>query len=105
MTNTLMMDCLKSDFILETQPKDVLARMIIPSMADELANLACPVYGFWGQQDEMTPVSGASKFVDQCEHAQFTILSQCGHWVMVEYAQLFNTYMTAILKGDLSHVA
>lgn len=87
--------------ILETQPADVLSRMIIPNMADELAGLKCPVYGFWGEQDEMTPVSGAARFTRQCQNAQFTILSQCGHWVMVEYAELFNTYMSAILQGKL----
>ena len=87
--------------ILETQPKDVLSRMIIPNMADELRNLKCPVYGFWGQQDEMTPVSGAARFTSECQQAQFTILSRCGHWVMVEYAELFNTYLTAILQGKL----
>lgn len=88
--------------VLENQPADVLSRMIIPNMEEELANLQCPIYGFWGQQDEMTPVSGAAKFTTRCENAQFTILSQCGHWVMVEYAELFNRYLNGILSGDLS---
>lgn len=85
--------------ILETQPKDVLSRMDIPSMGEQLGELKCPVYGFWGEQDEMTPVSGASKFLQQCEQAQFIVLSQCGHWVMVEYAKLFNEYLSGILQN------
>lgn len=89
--------------ILENQPPEVLSRMIIPNMQSELGNLKCPIYGFWGEQDEMTPVSGASHFTKQCDHAQFTILSQCGHWVMVEYAQLFNNFLRSILNGDLEH--
>ena len=89
--------------VLEKQPPDVLSRMIIPNMSAELAKLQCPVYGFWGEQDEMTPVSGATHFTKQCKEAQFTILSQCGHWVMVEYAQLFNNYLRAILAGKLAH--
>lgn len=88
--------------ILENQPADVLSRMIIPSMGEQLGDIQCPVYGFWGEQDEMTPVSGAAKFTQQCDRAQFIILSQCGHWVMVEYAELFNHYLTGILKGQLS---
>ena len=91
--------------ILENQPADVLSRMVIPNMQSELGNLHCPVYGFWGQQDEMTPVSGAAYFTDQCQAAQFTILGQCGHWVMVEYAHLFNNYLRAILANDLQHTA
>lgn len=87
--------------ILENQPKEVLSRMDIPNMGGDLSNLKCPVFGFWGEQDEMTPVSGAAKFTQQCDHAQFVILSQCGHWVMVEHAELFNTYLTAILNGQL----
>ncbi|NND82405.1 MAG: alpha/beta fold hydrolase [Gammaproteobacteria bacterium] len=88
--------------ILETQPPDVLSRMIIPNMAAELPNLQCPVYGFWGEQDEMTPVSGVAHFTRQCQQAQFLTLSQCGHWVMVEHAGLFNAHLTGILDGNLS---
>lgn len=88
--------------ILENQPADVLSRMIIPSMGEQLGEIKCPVYGFWGEQDEMTPVSGAAKFTQQCEDAQFIILSQCGHWVMVEYADLFNQYLGGILQGKFS---
>ena len=47
--------------ILETQPKDVLSRLIIPSMGEQLGDLQCPVFGFWGHQDEMTPSSGATR--------------------------------------------
>ena len=88
--------------ILQTQPKDVLSRMIIPSMGEQLGDLKCPVYGFWGEQDEMTPVSGASRFTQQCEQAQFITLAHCGHWVMVEHAQLFNAYLSGILLNKFS---
>ena len=85
--------------ILETQPKDVLARMDIPSMGEDLGGIQCPVYGFWGEQDKLMPVSGAHKFLAQCDDAKFTFLSRCGHWVMIERAKLFNTYLSDILQG------
>lgn len=85
--------------ILQTQPKDVLSRMVIPSMADRLGDLACPIYGFWGQQDRLTPVSGAAKFLNQSRHCQFLILASCGHWVMVEKKDIFNAMLADILKG------
>ena len=85
--------------ILQTQPKDVLSRMIIPSMDEQLGDLQCPVFGFWGQQDEMTPSSGASKFLNQVSNCQFLMLSDCGHWVMVEHKELFNKALGDILEG------
>ena len=84
--------------ILENQPPEVLSRMIIPNMDVELKNIRCPVYGFWGEQDEMTPVSGAHKLLQSCQDCQFTLLANCGHWVMVEHDQLFNQHLSDILS-------
>ena len=89
--------------VLQSQPPSVLSRMIIPNMSTELAQLRCPIYGFWGEQDAMTPVTGAKHFTSQCQQAQFTILSQCGHWVMVEHAELFNQYLRGILQGNYQY--
>lgn len=83
--------------ILQDQPPEVLSRMKIPSMAGELGSLACPILGFWGVDDEMTPASGAQKFLDQCRDCRFTLVTQCGHWVMVEHHDLFNAALTDFL--------
>ena len=85
--------------ILKTQPKEVLSRMIIPSMADELKNLQCQILGFWGQNDDFNPVSGANKFMTQCRNCRFTIVTDCGHWVMLEHERMFN----AALRDFLTH--
>lgn len=85
--------------ILQTQPKEVLSRMIIPSMSAELSRLSCPIYGFWGQQDGLTPVTGATKFLDQCHDCQFLILADCGHWVMLEKKDVFNSMLAGILQN------
>ena len=85
--------------ILETQPKDVLSRMIIPSMGGQLGALSCPVYGFWGQQDEMTPATGATKFLDQVDDCQFLMIAGCGHWAMVEHQSIFNKKLSDILHS------
>lgn len=85
--------------ILQTQPKEVLSRMVIPSMAGELANIKCPIIGFWGQNDEFNPVSGANKFLEQCSDCRFTTLTDCGHWVMVEHARMFNAQLADFLTN------
>ncbi|MBJ20806.1 MAG: 3-oxoacyl-ACP reductase [Deltaproteobacteria bacterium] len=79
--------------ILQMQPKEVLSRMIIPSMDDELGNLKRPVIGFWGHNDEFNPVSGVGKFLGRCKDCRFTIVTDCGHWVMVEHARMFNAQL------------
>ena len=85
--------------ILETQPKEVLSRMVIPSMADELGNIECPIIGFWGQNDEFNPVSGANKFLEQCRNCRFTIVADCGHWVMLEHERMFNAQLHDFLAN------
>ncbi|MFT5260230.1 MAG: 4,5:9,10-diseco-3-hydroxy-5,9,17-trioxoandrosta-1(10),2-diene-4-oate hydrolase [Gammaproteobacteria bacterium] len=85
--------------ILATQPKDVLSRMIIPSMGEQLGEIECPIYGFWGQQDQMTPATGATKFLEQASDCQFLMLANCGHWVMVEHQRIFNQMLSDILHS------
>ena len=85
--------------ILETQPPEVLSRMIIPSMAAELGNIKCPVIGWWGQNDEFNPVSGANKFLQQCGNCRFTIVTDCGHWVMLEHSRMFNAQLGDFLAN------
>lgn len=85
--------------ILETQPKEVLSRMIIPNMASELGNLKCPILGFWGINDDFNPVSGAEHFLTQCADCRFTIVSECGHWVMVEHERMFNAQLHDFLAN------
>lgn len=99
--NSVVSDALVDEryAILQTQPKEVLSRMVIPSMADELNGIGCPILGFWGQNDEMTPVSGAQKFLQQCNDCRFTILTNCGHWVMVEHQRMFNAQLSDFLRS------
>ena len=84
--------------IFETQPKEVLSRLVARNMESELKDIQCPILGFWGQRDEFTPVEGAKKFLNQCSNSSFTIISDCGHWVMVEYADLFNHHVNFFLN-------
>ncbi len=85
--------------IFESQPKEVLSRLVARNMESELRDIKCPILGFWGQKDEFTPVTGATKFLDQCPNSSFTILSDCGHWVMVEYAEFFNHHVNYFLNN------
>jgi 4,5:9,10-diseco-3-hydroxy-5,9,17-trioxoandrosta-1(10),2-diene-4-oate hydrolase len=73
-----------------TQPRRVLTSMSVPHLAPELDRLRCPVFAFWGANDQFCPVSGALTLAERVERARVLLLSRCGHWVMVEHAELFN---------------
>jgi len=79
------------------QPRCVLTRMQVPNLAGRVAELSCPILGFWGMNDKFCPASGAQTLMDACRNIRFVLLSECGHWVMVEHRALFNREVLAFL--------
>ncbi|CAI8776728.1 4,5:9,10-diseco-3-hydroxy-5,9, 17-trioxoandrosta-1(10),2-diene-4-oate hydrolase [Pseudomonas sp. IT-P253] len=72
------------------QPKSVLSTMRVPNLSERLAEISCPVLGFWGSDDKFCPAEGALKILAHCQDARFVLVNRCGHWVMVEHRDLFN---------------
>jgi 4,5:9,10-diseco-3-hydroxy-5,9,17-trioxoandrosta-1(10),2-diene-4-oate hydrolase len=72
------------------QPTEVLSTMNVPNLTESLADVRCPVLGFWGTDDRFNPVAGALKFLERCRDARFVLTNRCGHWVMVEHRDYFN---------------
>lgn len=85
--------------ILQTQPKDVLARMSITDLTPELARLRCPLLGFWGVEDQFCPSSGYEKILRAVADSRFIMYSRCGHWAMIERADDFNRNVLEFLKS------
>lgn len=85
--------------ILKTQTPSVFTRMRIPNLTERLGDIRCPVLGFWGAKDRFCPVSGAEKLATACHNAQVITLSQGGHWVMIEYPDLFNRRCVEFLQS------
>lgn len=83
--------------ILQTQPKDVLARMVIPDLSPRLAQIRCPVLGFWGLDDQFCPASGFEKILRAVPDSRFVMYSRCGHWAMIEKAAEFNRHVIDFL--------
>jgi 4,5:9,10-diseco-3-hydroxy-5,9,17-trioxoandrosta-1(10),2-diene-4-oate hydrolase len=73
-----------------TQPKSLFSTMMVPNMEARLAEIQCPIFGFWGSNDHFNPVSGAQRIIDGAQNARFIVLNRCGHWVQVEHRELFN---------------
>lgn len=76
--------------VVQQQPLCVLASMQVPNMTARLAELQCPILGFWGMNDKFCPASGAQTLMAACRQIRFVLLSECGHWAMVEHRALFN---------------
>ncbi|MEX5609462.1 4,5:9,10-diseco-3-hydroxy-5,9,17-trioxoandrosta-1(10),2-diene-4-oate hydrolase [Pseudomonas sp. NFPP10] len=76
--------------VVQEQPQEVLSTMQVPNLTARLAELSCPILGFWGVNDQFCPASGAQTLMEHCRQIRMLLLSECGHWVMVEYRQLFN---------------
>ncbi|UVM57904.1 alpha/beta fold hydrolase [Pseudomonas sp. B21-012] len=72
------------------QPACVLTSMQVPNLTSRLPELQCPILGFWGINDKFCPASGAQTLLAACRRIRFVLLSECGHWVMVEHRELFN---------------
>jgi 4,5:9,10-diseco-3-hydroxy-5,9,17-trioxoandrosta-1(10),2-diene-4-oate hydrolase len=81
------------------QPRRVLSTMRVPNMAERLAEIRCPVLGFWGTNDRFNPATGAMKIVERCAQARLLLLNRCGHWVMVEHRDLFNRSCLDFLRN------
>ena len=76
--------------IARDQPRRVMASLSVTHLAPRLGELACPVLGWWGTDDNFCPSTGAMTLATRCRDARVTLLSRCGHWVMVEHPALFN---------------
>ena len=88
---------------LQTQNSHVLATMAIPDLSDQIGHIAQPMLIFWGTEDKFCPASGVWKMLKGGGQVQAEILNQCGHWVMTEHPELFNTRSLAFLSTSASH--
>lgn len=86
--------------ILQMQNSQVLASMQIPNLSDRLPEISVPILGFWGYHDKFCPISGAHTIISQCDDARMNMLSQCGHWVMVEHSDYFNKQCIEFLQDN-----
>jgi len=67
-----------------------------PSAA-QLASLELPVQVLAGRSDGLTPVAGGEALAQALPHAQFRVLEQCGHQLMLERPEVVNEALLALL--------
>ncbi len=85
--------------IAATQTNAARSILKVPNMTEQLHQLRCPVFGFWGVNDQFNPVSGTMKLMDNCPQARMVLVNRCGHWVQVEHREMFNRSCIDFLKN------
>ena len=85
--------------IFKQQNMQVINTMVVPNMEDQLGELNCPIIAFWGANENMMPETGIAKLTKKCSNIRLTIVSECGHWVMVEHKDLFNRMTLDFLRN------
>lgn len=80
--------------------QQVMLTMDIPHLPQRLGELACPILAFWGCNDQMMPESGLLALTRNARNMKLVVLTECGHWAMVEHEALFNRECLAFL-GEL----
>jgi 4,5:9,10-diseco-3-hydroxy-5,9,17-trioxoandrosta-1(10),2-diene-4-oate hydrolase len=75
---------------MQLQNPRVVQTMVVPNMEDQLGDLQCPVLVFWGINENMMPETGIMKLAKKCQHVRVILVSECGHWVMLEHRDMFN---------------
>ncbi|MFT4518991.1 MAG: 4,5:9,10-diseco-3-hydroxy-5,9,17-trioxoandrosta-1(10),2-diene-4-oate hydrolase [Halioglobus sp.] len=76
--------------IMQIMNGHVMATMKVPVLVDRLAEIKCPVLGFWGMDEKMMPENGIMNMAKNLENLRLILVTQCGHWVMVEHEDMFN---------------
>lgn len=85
--------------IAATQTQAARSILKVPNMTKQLHQLRCPVFGFWGVNDQFNPASGTTKLMDNCPQARMVLVNRCGHWVQVEHREMFNRSCIDFLKN------
>ncbi len=82
-----------------SQPRHVFETMRVDNQAERLSELTCPVLGLWGMDDLFCPPSGVPILSARVPNARVISITRCGHWVMVEHADLFNRMVIDFLDN------
>ncbi|MBD2859555.1 alpha/beta fold hydrolase [Spongiibacter sp. KMU-158] len=84
--------------IFQQQNAQVINTMKVPNIAHRLPEIQCPVLSFWGMNEQMMPETGIMTLAKGLPHNRMVLVSECGHWVMVEHREMFNRTTLDFLK-------
>lgn len=83
----------------QLQNPRVVQTMSVPNLTERLPELRGPTLAFWGMNENMMPESGIMKLAKGCRHSRVILVSECGHWVMLEHRDMFNRMTLDFLRN------
>ena len=72
--------------------------MQVPNMSARLSELKMPVMVMWGLNEKIMPETGINILAKAIDDIKVILVSNCGHWVMVEHADFFNRTLEDFLE-------
>ena len=76
--------------IMQIMNGHVMATMKVPLLTERLSEISCPVLGFWGMDEKMMPENGIMALAKNIKTLRLVLVTECGHWVIVEHEDMFN---------------
>lgn len=76
--------------LMKLQNPQVIKTMQVPNLAERLGEIGCPTLALWGLDEQMMPESGILRLARGVPDCRTVLLSNCGHWVMIEHRDYFN---------------
>lgn len=98
-------DCVTDELVAERlelmklQNAQVMKTMKVPNMTERLPEIKAPTLALWGLNENMMPDSGIMRLAKGLPNCRMVLVPNCGHWVMIEYRELFNRTVLDFLKN------
>ncbi len=86
--------------IFQQQNPQAVKTMQVPNMSARLGELAMPVLVMWGLNEKIMPYTGVDTLAQGIADVKVVLVSNCGHWVMVEHRDYFNRMLQDFLEND-----
>ena len=85
--------------IFQQQNPQAVKTMQVPNMSGRLGELAMPVLVMWGLNEKIMPYTGVDTLAKGITDVKVVLVSNCGHWVMVEHRDYFNRMLLDFLEN------
>lgn len=76
--------------IFQLQNDQVIKTMQVPNMTERLGEIKAPTLVLWGINDKLMPDTGVMTLARGLKDFEMSVISNCGHWYMIEHPELFN---------------
>ncbi len=86
-------------YVFQQQNPQAVKTMQVPNMASRLGELEMPVLVMWGLNEKIMPETGINILAKGIKDVKIILVSNCGHWVMVEHRDFFNRMAEDFLEN------